>query len=135
MPQFIFLLRNEAINFPSFAPEQYQKLLKDFDTWNAAMMKGRNLLASANLKDGTGRTLRQSGLQTQSDGPYCETKEAVAGFFLIEARDEDEALQFARQCPFLPLGGSVEVRPAQLEIEDYAAEGRPARSATEHVCE
>ncbi|HYC36104.1 MAG TPA: YciI family protein [Usitatibacter sp.] len=51
-----------------------------------------------------------------TDGPYAETKEMVAGFYLIEARDLNEAIQVASRLPSAPLG-TVEVRPCRdLEV-------------------
>ncbi|SDU04408.1 YciI family protein [Halopseudomonas salegens] len=47
-----------------------------------------------------------------SDGPFAETKEQLAGFYLLEARDLDEALQLASKIPPARLG-SIEVRPAR----------------------
>ena len=53
--------------------------------------------------------LRQ-GKVSVTDGPFAETKELVAGFYLIEARDRDEAIEIAGRIPSLP-HGTVEVRP------------------------
>ena len=66
----------------------------------------------------TATTLRQSpgGIVT-TDGPFAETKEALGGFYVIEARDLDEALALAAQCPGLKYGSSIEVRP----VLDYSA--------------
>lgn len=118
MTQFIILLRNEDVNFDAFSPEDYQKLVRDFETWNKRLAKAGKLIGSANLKDKEGKTLRLKEGQVKIDGPYCETKEAVAGFFLIRADNHDEAVELAKGCPFLPIGGSVEVREApHVEIE------------------
>jgi hypothetical protein len=58
----------------------------------------------------------RNGRTTVTDGPYAETKEMVAGFYLIEARDLNEAIQVASRLPSAPLG-TVEVRPCRnLEI-------------------
>ncbi len=46
-----------------------------------------------------------------TDGPFADTKEIFGGFYLLEARDLDEALEFAARMPAVRLGGSVEVRP------------------------
>ena len=45
------------------------------------------------------------------DGPYAEGKEVVAGYFFLNVSDLDEATAIAKQCPGLPLGLTVEVRP------------------------
>jgi hypothetical protein len=74
----------------------------------------------------TATTLRQSeaGLVT-TDGPFAETKEALGGFYVIEARDLDEALAIAARCPGLKYGSSIEVRP----VLDYSAVGPAAATA------
>ena len=58
----------------------------------------------------------QHGKVSLTDGPYAEAKEMVAGFYLIEARDLNEAVQVAARLPAAPLG-AVEVRPCRdLEV-------------------
>jgi hypothetical protein len=51
------------------------------------------------------------GSTLTTDGPFAETKEALGGFYLIEADDLDTALEIAARVPAARLGGSVEVRP------------------------
>lgn len=59
----------------------------------------------------------RNGKVALTDGPYAETKEMVAGFYLIEARDLNEAVQVASRIPAAPLG-TVEIRPCRdLEID------------------
>ena len=59
----------------------------------------------------------RNGKPSLTDGPYAEAKEMVAGFYLIEARDLNEAVQVAARLPAAPLG-VVEVRPCRdLEID------------------
>ena len=58
----------------------------------------------------------RGGRTTVTDGPFAETKEQVAGFYLIEARDLNEAIQVAARIPSAPIG-TVEVRPCRdLEV-------------------
>jgi hypothetical protein len=52
-----------------------------------------------------------NGSTLTTDGPFAETKEALGGFYLIEADDLDAALEIAARIPAARLGGSVEVRP------------------------
>ena len=54
----------------------------------------------------------RNGKVSLTDGPYAETKEMVAGFYLVEARDLNEAVQVASRIPAAPLG-TVEVRPCR----------------------
>jgi hypothetical protein len=59
----------------------------------------------------------RNGRTSVTDGPYAETKEMVAGFYFIEARDLNEAIQVASRIPSAPLG-TVEVRPCRdLEVD------------------
>ena len=51
------------------------------------------------------------GAISVTDGPFAETKEQLAGFYLIEAKDLDEAVEWSKKMPHLAYGGSVEVRP------------------------
>ena len=57
-----------------------------------------------------GRTL--SGPKAlMTDGPYAEAKDLIGGYTVISAEHLDEATEIARGCPFLPVGGTVEIRP------------------------
>jgi hypothetical protein len=59
----------------------------------------------------TATTVRvRSGQTLTTDGPFAETKEALGGFYLIDARDLDEAIEIASKIPAAE-GGSIEVRP------------------------
>jgi hypothetical protein len=53
----------------------------------------------------------QDGERLTTDGPFAETKEQLGGFYLIEAGDLDEALEFAARIPAASSGGAIEVRP------------------------
>ena len=93
---------------------------------------------AANLLDGsplhpvhTATTVRvRNGQTTVTDGPFAETKEALAGFYMIEARDLNEAIQIASKIPPAQYG-SIEVRPTRelvvdpVEVERYAAAAAP----------
>ncbi len=118
MNYYALLLRNEAIDFGSYSPDEMQKIVTEFDAWNARMISDGRLIVSASLQGGAGKTLR---VGTISDGPYSEAKEAVAGLLFIQAADDEQATTIASGCPFLPRGGSVEVRLIpELDFEDAA---------------
>jgi hypothetical protein len=79
----------------------------------------------------TATTVRVRNGQTAiTDGPFAETKEALAGFYLIEARDLNEAIQIASKIP-PARHGSIEVRPTRelvvdpVEVERYATAAAP----------
>ena len=71
----------------------------------------------------TAATVRvRSGRATVVDGPFAETKEQLAGFYMIEARDLNEAIRIASEIPPARVG-SVEVRPIRPIREQVAARG------------
>ncbi|MEO8480997.1 MAG: YciI family protein [Acidobacteriota bacterium] len=75
--------------------------------------KHRLVAAEALQPAGTAKTLRIRGGRTSiTDGPFAETKEMLAGFYLIDAKDEAEALEIASKIPPARIG-SVEVRPVR----------------------
>ena|SRR5436305_8189516 len=77
---------------------------------NGPALRGGNALQPV----ATATTIRkeESGGATVTDGPFIETKEALGGYYLIEAKDLDEAISVAKQVP-APFGG-VEVRPVMV---------------------
>lgn len=75
--------------------------------------QGQLLAAEPLFPVNTARTVRvRDGRISVTDGPFAETKEALAGFYLIEAATEDEALQIAATIPPARVG-SIEVRPVR----------------------
>jgi hypothetical protein len=60
----------------------------------------------------TATTVRHGGAENLiTDGPFADTKEVLGGYYVLDASDIDEALEFAQQIPAVALGGAVEVRP------------------------
>jgi hypothetical protein len=93
--------------------------------YDAAVRASGHCLASEALQPvHSATTVRvRNGKVSITDGPFAETKEQLAGFYLLEAGDLNEAIQLASQIPPARVG-SVEVRPIR-PIRDMAA--RPAR--------
>ena len=59
----------------------------------------------------SGRVVSGSRGERVTDGPFAETKEVIGGYFFLTVANIDEATEIAKQCPGLPLGLTVEVRP------------------------
>jgi hypothetical protein len=84
---------------------------------------GHSILAEALQPAHTAKTVRiRDGTLSTTDGPFAETKEQLLGFYLIEARDLDEAVQVAARIPSARIG-SIEVRPI-WELREHAPRGR-----------
>ncbi len=69
----------------------------------------------------------RNGKVAVTDGPYAETKEMVAGFYFIEARDLNEAIQVAARFPSAPMG-TVEIRPCRDLVVDGVARKASSKS-------
>jgi hypothetical protein len=83
----------------------------------ALQQSGYLILTNALQSARTAATLRvRNGKLSVTDGPFAETKEQLGGFFLINARDLNEAIQVASKWPSARLGG-IEVRPVEEELK------------------
>jgi hypothetical protein len=104
MGQYLVLLYEDEAGWQAGgeAAEQGLKAHQEFGAKYADVLRGGNALQPT----GTATTIRD-GVVT--DGPFIETKEALGGYYLIEADDLDQALAVAKEVP-APFGG-VEVRP------------------------
>lgn len=91
------------------------------------MVSGEGLHPSAR-----GKRVRFSGSGRQViDGPFAETKELVAGFWIWQVASMEEALQWAQRCPNpMPVDSELEIRPV-FEAEDFGAELTPELRAQE----
>ena len=105
-----------------------EKLLTDMGNFNDELVKAGIMLAGEGLHPSRkGKRVRFSGgKKTVIDGPFAETKELVAGYWLWQVRSLDEALEWVRRCPD-PMPGEeseIEIRPV-FEAEDFGAEYTP----------
>jgi hypothetical protein len=113
MAKYLILIYEDETSWAAADQEQFNQLYKDhtvFTENNGAALLGGDALHPT----GTATSIRKdsSGEFVVTDGAFAETKEALGGFYLIEAADLDEAIAVAKQVP-APRGG-VEVRPIQV---------------------
>ncbi len=95
-----------------------EKIQSEMGTYNEQLVKAGALLAIERLQPSSkGARVRYSkGKIKVTDGPFAETKEQVGGFWLIQAKSKDEAVDWAKRVPFQE--GEVEVRPL-FELPDF----------------
>jgi hypothetical protein len=100
-------------------------------TYDRSLRESGRCLASEALEPvATATTIRvRHGKVSVSDGPFAETKEQLAGFYLVEARDLNEAISIASKIPPAQVG-SIEVRPVR-PIREQPRSGRPAAAGSE----
>ena len=111
-----------------------EKLLAEMGKYNEELVKAGIMLAGEGLHPSSrGVRVRFSGAKrTVVDGPFTETKELVAGFWIWQVKSMDEALEWARRCPD-PMPGEeaeLELRPI-FSPEDFGAELTPELRARE----
>ncbi|WP_079684777.1 YciI family protein [Ohtaekwangia koreensis] len=106
MEKYMFLFRGGDLSHLS--PEEQQAQMQKWFAWVEKLTKDNRYVAGEALIPG-GKTLSGSK-KTVTDGPFAEGKELAAGFFVIQAKDLDEATQLAKDFPDFDLNGSVEVR-------------------------
>jgi hypothetical protein len=102
----------EESKLDAISDAEYQGLVDDSLALIEELKQGGNYVAAEPLQRvATATTLRvRNGEVSMTDGPFAETKEQLAGFFLVEARDLNEALRLAAKIPPARIG-SIEVRP------------------------
>jgi hypothetical protein len=97
------------------------KLLEDMGKFNQELVQAGVMLAGEGLKpSSSGARVKFSGSRRSVvDGPFTETKELVAGFWLWQVRSMDEAIEWVRRCPNPHAGESeIEIRPV-FEAADF----------------
>ena len=104
-----------------------QKLLADMGKFNEELVKAGIMLEGEGLHPSSrGARVRFSGdKRTVIDGPFAETKELVAGFWIWRVKSKEEAIEWVKKCPNpMPVESEIEIRQI-FEAEDFGAEFTP----------
>jgi hypothetical protein len=115
---------SEAGELPS------EKILSDMMQFNEQLVKAGIMLAGEGLKPSSAgaRIKFQGGKKTVIDGPFTESKELIAGFWIWQVKSKEEAIEWAKRCPVE--GVTLEIRQI-FEAEDFGAELTPELRAKE----
>jgi len=117
--RFMILLKSDKNTEAGILPSE--ELLTEMGKFNEALVKAGMLLAAEGLQPSSkGARVKFSGAKrTVVDGPFAETKELIAGFWLIQVRSKDEAIEWVKRCPN-PLDGEAEIEIRQVfEASDF----------------
>lgn len=116
--KFLCLAYEEEQTLNDLNSGEWEALRQATVAYLDVLRKSGHLLAAHPLQSvRTAATVRvRDGETTVMDGPFAETRETLGGFFLVEARDRDEALALAAKWPSARLG-SIEVRPVEQELQ------------------
>ena len=104
-----------------------EQMLAEMTTYNEALAKAGVLVAGEGLHPSArGKRVQFDGAKrTVVDGPFAETKELVAGFWIWKVKSMEEAIAWVRKCPNpMPGPSEIEIRPV-FEMEDFGAEFTP----------
>ncbi|MGH7951183.1 MAG: YciI family protein [Limisphaerales bacterium] len=108
------------------SPEEMQKISDQWMAWFKRLTDQGKAIAGNPLEP-TGTIV--SGKNGHAvDGPFAESKEAIGGYFLLAVSDLEEAVAIAQECPGLPFGAKIEVRPVAGECP-MATEARAENQA------
>ena len=105
----ILIYENES-DYATLSPEGYGQVMDAHNRFAEEVVARGGKIAGGNALQGTDTATSIRG-DVVTDGPFVETKEALGGFYLIEADDLDAATEIAARIPAARFGGSVEIRP------------------------
>ena len=111
-----------------------QKLLEDMNKYNEELVKAGVMLAGEGLHPSSkGARVKFRGDQRSvTDGPFAETKELIAGFWLFQCKSKEEAIEWVKRCPNPMPGTESEIEIRQVfESDDFGAELTPELRAQE----
>lgn len=110
--QYILLIYDNEAELKARNPEEAQRVHGEYMAFTASIKQSGHMRAGEPLESSTtATTVRVKGGKTvRTDGPFAETREQLGGFYIVEAKDLDEAVGIAARIPSAKTG-SIEVRP------------------------
>jgi len=113
--QYILLIYENEAEAKARNPEESQRIYGEYMTFTGAIKGSGHMRAGEPLESASlATTVRvKAGKTLRTDGPFAETREQLGGFYIVEARDLDEAVGIAARIPAAKTG-SVEVRPIRM---------------------
>jgi hypothetical protein len=114
--RFMLIVKADHRSEAGILPTEIE--LADMGKLNEEMVQSGVMLAGEGLQASSkgARVTFKNGKPTVKDGPFTEAKELIAGFWLIQAKNKEEAIEWARRVPFVD--GEIEVRQV-FELEDF----------------
>jgi hypothetical protein len=115
--RYLVLIGHDEQGGKALSAEQHEALFTAYQKYEQELKKAGVLLGGDPLQPSAGavRITSESGKRKLRDGPFSESKEIIGGYFLLEVKSKDEALEWASRCPAAQLGGwsYVELREIQ----------------------
>jgi hypothetical protein len=127
--RFMIIVKGDKNSEAGALPDK--KILTEMGKFNEQLVKAGVMLAGEGLHPSSkgARVKFSDGKQTVTDGPFAESKELIAGFWLWQVKSKEEAIEWLKRAPF---GGGAEVEVRQVfETDDFGAEMTPELRAQE----
>jgi hypothetical protein len=127
--KYLCLIYENEKSWESLPPAESEAIMNEYFTFTGDIQKSGKYVAGEALQPtGTATTVRvRNGKVSTTDGPFAETKEQLGGFYLIDAKDLNDAIQVASRIPSARFG-SVEVRPI-MDFSQEAAKREESEAA------
>jgi hypothetical protein len=129
--RFMLTLIGPEGGWEDITPEQIAEEMKTWERFGKEAVEAGAFIAGDGLQPTSeGKTVRggRDEERVVTDGPFAESKEQIGGFYLLECKDMDEALEWAKKVPVRP-GNSAEVRPV-MDFSEYGYEDPNQAKAT-----
>jgi hypothetical protein len=118
--RYLLLIYGPEWDSSQMTPEQQEAVMEEWTDYSASLLK-RGAMEGGEALEGTATatTVRvRNGETVTTDGPFAETNEVLGGFYLLNCKDLDEAIEMAAACPGAR-NGSIELRPVSEFGEEY----------------
>ena len=130
--KYLCLIYDTESRWATMSQEEGNQIMKEYFDFTDDIRKNSHMIAGDSLMPtSTATTVRvRNGKLGTTDGPFAETKEQLGGYYLIEAKDLNEAIQIAARIPGAKTG-SIEVRPIEVfdqETKKMAPAQTPAKA-------
>ena len=111
--EFMFVCYNDEKHWDTLPKSEQDRIVADCTVYAEELKRSGHLRSCGRLQPTpSAKTVREAGGKSLiTDGPFAETKEVLAGYYLVTCKDREEAVAIAARNPKLPFGGSIEVRP------------------------
>jgi len=111
--QYMLLIYDDEKAFGKMTQQERGAIFQQYGQFTEGIRKSGAFVAGAPLQpSSTATTVRgKNGKTVTTDGPFAETREQLGGYYLVEAKNLDEALAIAGRIPSVSVGGAIEVRP------------------------
>jgi hypothetical protein len=119
--RYMLLIVGDESRYADWSEEDMAAQMRLWDDYTKALVDAGAFVSGEGLQSSTTATTLQvkDGERLLTDGPFAETKEQVGGFYVIDCKDLDEAIDWAARLPSAASGGVCEIRP----VMDYESAG------------